>query len=592
MPGPVIHHIVAREVAAELRAKNPAFSTLAESIESPEHLPFLNFGSVGPDFLFFNIEDANSSMGTMVNLYFKVAEWITGFRDQLVALAPDAVIELYKKYERFKDDVVQSSVLLSELEQTTGEMRSHLELLKATLTNAILEIVPANKFFDEFEQNHPLQKPPVNKKDWWWFDVLHYRRTGQFARHLLANSAPGTPEHAYAIGYLSHVGADVVGHPYVNMISGGPYRTHSQRHKLVENFNDVWAMNAELGQDLTISRLWNIFDFQEPGGNLPASLNQMLTTAFQTVYQDDYDPKPSADDLNTAYKLWLKWFKMSTETGTPPPRMVYSLTAEIQEAWDKFKENAEEIEKYVGKSGKGEKGLWGFLSMLAALVIGALALAVAILDFVFGSLATLGLAPFRFFMSLLYNTLYDAFSHFRLLAASSGLAFPLRENLGHYNLVHLNHAAIPDRLGNIAQKYCWLSGTEQYPMLKFSVLGGESHLVYPFLLAPEPAPATVAPERYFSGSPQIYYKQNWGVDASLLDLIENLGNADLPMLHSKVQDPKLGNAAQLTAELYSRFFEGRPLPDFNLDGDRGAGYRTWMPVTPGAASVTPDFTNL
>ena len=33
----------------------------------------------------------------------------------------------------------------------------------------------------------------------------------------------------YVLGYVSHIGTDVVGHPFVNAVTGGPYRMHWKR---------------------------------------------------------------------------------------------------------------------------------------------------------------------------------------------------------------------------------------------------------------------------------------------------------------------------------------------------------------------------
>jgi hypothetical protein len=62
--------------------------------------------------------------------------------------------------------------------------------------------------------------------DWWWFDVMHYRRTGRYSAALLeATCLYALAMHLYALGYLTHVAADTVGHAYVNIFSGGPYRS-------------------------------------------------------------------------------------------------------------------------------------------------------------------------------------------------------------------------------------------------------------------------------------------------------------------------------------------------------------------------------
>ena len=85
-----------------------------------------------------------------------------------------------------------------------------------------------------------------------WSDMTHYRRTSivptrliAHARLMLQSSDPLTKEHgeqlmAFALGWVCHVGTDVIGHSFVNEQCGGPFRTHWQRHHLIENHIDAW----------------------------------------------------------------------------------------------------------------------------------------------------------------------------------------------------------------------------------------------------------------------------------------------------------------------------------------------------------------
>lgn len=74
-------------------------------------------------------------------------------------------------------------------------------------------------------------------------DILHWERTGQFARALLDRAeATGDPRfRAYAYGFLIGYAADVCGAPFVNSIVRGPYRTQWWRHRWVGNHVDTWA---------------------------------------------------------------------------------------------------------------------------------------------------------------------------------------------------------------------------------------------------------------------------------------------------------------------------------------------------------------
>jgi Zinc dependent phospholipase C len=109
----------------------------------------------------------------------------------------------------------------------------------------------------------------------YWSDMLHYRRTSQMAQALLRraaqmitqNRAQGEQFLAYALGYSCHLGVDVVGHAFVNEQAGGPYRTHWQRHHLVENHLDAWVYSQTTGPTLAWSLAGNTTGFGNVSGN-------------------------------------------------------------------------------------------------------------------------------------------------------------------------------------------------------------------------------------------------------------------------------------------------------------------------------------
>lgn len=85
-----------------------------------------------------------------------------------------------------------------------------------------------------------------------WSDMTHYRRTSivparmiAHAREMMKSADPLVREHAdqliaFALGWVCHVGTDVIAHSFVNEQCGGPFRTHWQRHHLIENHVDAW----------------------------------------------------------------------------------------------------------------------------------------------------------------------------------------------------------------------------------------------------------------------------------------------------------------------------------------------------------------
>jgi hypothetical protein len=91
-----------------------------------------------------------------------------------------------------------------------------------------------------FEARRQQDRP---RDEWFWADVLHYWRSGRFAENLVQEAKITANPNliAYSLGYATHYVTDVVGHPFVNQVVGGPWRLYWQRHHLVENFIDAYV---------------------------------------------------------------------------------------------------------------------------------------------------------------------------------------------------------------------------------------------------------------------------------------------------------------------------------------------------------------
>jgi len=82
--------------------------------------------------------------------------------------------------------------------------------------------------------------------------MVHYRHTPAVpnrlifhAREMMRQESALEREHgeqllASGLGWISHLGADTIAHSFVNEQCGGPFYTHWQRHRLLENHIDAW----------------------------------------------------------------------------------------------------------------------------------------------------------------------------------------------------------------------------------------------------------------------------------------------------------------------------------------------------------------
>jgi hypothetical protein len=323
MPGPFIHIAVADHLRVRLTDQK-SWSDLATlggvpALSGPvpaniadwakRHPSYYALGAVGPDLFFFlpdfraYCEKGRGGPGRRVpiaNSLIGVAEWLEDFYAKLDSW----ILEDWERYfgpgsenteeaiSRFTGDL---STLVSDI--TAG--------FAAVGTTALLSLASqAHDWWGLFSLG--LNKGYDNQ-DFFWSDMLHYRKTSRFGRSLweIANEREATglptPEkateiadqlRAYALGYITHLAADTAGHPFVNEKSGGPFRTHWQRHHLVENHMDAQTYDDEHGGDdiyneLTESGLHYRIAFKDDGAD-GRSLPQYTVTDNADTLQDLY----------------------------------------------------------------------------------------------------------------------------------------------------------------------------------------------------------------------------------------------------------------------------------------------------------------
>lgn len=600
-----MHHMIVDRLKAAIQTNDGLgasadYAALQALLADPKNHPYLFMGCHGPDPFFFNTKDMPGPINEIVSTYIDLADFLADFEKALLDVVPEPVLDALEAFDEAANEVIQDSALLSEIQQTFNQLNQVLAALADTLTEGLKRFVTEFNLYDVL--SHPY-RDGANEGEWWWFDAMHYRKTGKFTEAMLdASQDLSSPTHLYALGYLTHVAADTVGHAYVNLNAGGPYRSQSQRHKTLENFQDVFNKLGVTGTDYNHCKDHALYNFNytgtvsdtEPADHprLPDDLANFLADTMNRMYQEDADSDPdyakriTAEDVDDTYRVWYHFMRSFTDTGTLPPPVAYSLTAELREVWEKTKDNLGAAGDFLSDA-VDEAGDWGILAIfviLAALAIAAVMAAAAIADAIAGAVATLGTATIRYAACLIYEQVYNAFQNFRLAIALNGLGFPMLEHLDDPHFQQFITPSQPDSTGTTAADV-----DQKEPLLRFTtsflsdplatIFSQERHLIYP-ITGSENVTTTPAPASYLAALPTHYAWGRIPLDRELVEELKGLesgGDLSEQALMSLLGGGKrtLGNSLKLSGELYDRWRTGSGMPDFNLDSDRGYGYLCW-----------------
>jgi Zinc dependent phospholipase C len=246
-----------------------------------DHRNYLAAGALGPD-LFFLLPDFKGDISTGL---LKLVRFALGAWD----VADAAFIEPWEKWMTpVLDDANQLASGISG--GMLGEIGEVHTLVAAALTNLAEGL--ATQMGDLFGLLTSGTQAGFEDSAFFWSDMFHYRKTYTFARTLYKNALqademktdPAEPsrvpkQQAFALGWISHCATDVAGHPFTNAKTGGPFRTHWQRHHVVENHMDGLVYKLKHGID-------------------PMACYSSLDTSalhFRLAFQQDTDPMMPAD---------------------------------------------------------------------------------------------------------------------------------------------------------------------------------------------------------------------------------------------------------------------------------------------------------
>ena len=390
MPGPFIHISSMKHTATMLagmgdpykpatsrRGKiDPTWSGNHSTIELGQIMlaapNFASLGAIGPDLFFFLPDFRNKNnvpisgilvtvLNTLEALYAAVDPYVTKYEQYLGPISEDTAEEMDR--------------LTGGLSETVGNISGDLSSILITFLETF--VTEQADFFGYFSLG---LDNGFDEQAYLWSDMLHYRDTGQFARAIWqrADASGDDQLRAYALGYQTHVATDVTGHAFVNVIAGGPFRMHWQRHHLVENHMDsFWYLNDALGPksgtrypQLTESALYYDIGFGDgnapmmrpayPTGatlrenwtrqrlldqdpNLPKSIANLLLDAMGDIWYSagssingehpkilSEDGRPTVETITEAYDLFFRYLKYVTVDGfnhepPDPPELFPSL---------------------------------------------------------------------------------------------------------------------------------------------------------------------------------------------------------------------------------------------------------------------------
>lgn len=602
MPGPIVHLLVQQRLPAQLRRteSRDAFE-LARLLDKDPCSPYAAFGSMGPDFLFFSMKEYGSAIGDLANFIFDVydaIEPLIEFYEQTVGPIKEAI-----------DDAV-SFLLPDDLEALFKQIGDTADLLGTALLTQVAKI--ATDQIDFFYFFYPKIQAGAPENEWYWFDFLHYRRTGQFASNLwrIAKEQGDEDLMRYALGYCTHVGTDVVGHPFVNAIVGGPYRNHWHRHKLVENWIDAWARrhyddSSQTKNCLRIDPSEDVYRANSiggsyysrlcefPGKKMPVKLQKLLVEAMHQTYDDIPHPVTfSGDDLDTTYRLWIKWFERATAVGdalppppVPPPgaaagALVDGYVETITDIWSEGGGGS-------GGSGGGGFSIWGFFAAIADFLRKLFETIIKTVQYVIEHAAEILLLPLteaialvRYLLYQIQLGLWQMYDEARFALVLGGYLFPDERDFSR-----MPWAEAFLRPANAHMTGGPAAAFTNYPRKRqnYQHIGAtELHLVYPSTLRErwraEPCPTTM-----WNATPAFMIDGAGGPTAKALPFLDceqpygPVGDTSDDFTYNVQKNTwttsQLGAALPFSAYLAAHHMD--KLPDFNLDGDRGYAFLTW-----------------
>jgi hypothetical protein len=353
MPGVATQLVICDLVRKRLSAAHPAQAEIADILNAEPAYAYL--GAVGADLVDFMPNDLTPGLlgGTSAYLtfwrsVFGIASGTAGVPGLFPTL--DKLTAFLTKLEKIaKDedlDGLKSMKDNGEIDTALAVM-GDLSTIVQNLPNLVLPLTTSITVGQKPLVNVPVGDTPPPPITWSCREVLHWKKPGTFVQALLNRAGNNPRFKAYAHGYAMSYAAKTCGAPHVNSITGGPYRLHWWRSRWLNNYGDAWAWgfynasprptvddsysgysswkslcNANLQTRIEIPGVVlnpdDLLKTVANSGALPAALPDDFAQFWMDAFNDAYGAPPmgsrfSKAGLNGAYVLtWLMlWFQTS-----------------------------------------------------------------------------------------------------------------------------------------------------------------------------------------------------------------------------------------------------------------------------------------
>lgn len=603
MPGVVTHMAIAEIIADKLDLRIADEKKISSLINSNKE--YYKMGSLGPDMLFFApdySQEIKELLEQITNFYETIVEPIEEFHDTYIEPITDFVSDV--------EDTIDEEVFCGLFEEVGNECDNTMELVSGIMNNFLF--LAADRNIEIFDMMQPAIQKGEKEDSWYWFDMLHYRKTGDFVKNMWTN-AKTDKEKAFVLGYVTHIAADITGHPFVNTAVGGPARSHNQRHHFVENMMDSWVYDNMLGERLTSSHIHRdlpngeLYDEDESilrtlfrnADKIPSDLDGiygMMNNSLKDTFYEERHPQRldteylTKKDLNFAYLAILGSLKsVSSSHIKKPANPTDDMLDSINDAMNEFLETVSNPPSNSSSSGNFCGAFWdddcnlsmdSFLNFLENVweniaYLGELIYWVGqVLKDIWDLIACTLTAGLKVVIKSLFwiiqSSLYVIYEEVRQVLVLAALLPPESEWLNE-NPIAQSCVSLKDRSpddGLLYGKYYPHRAAESNTgFIRYPKTSPESETT-----APGPYPYASTPEDFILNA----------VDNNRL--FSAYSQSETPFETIKIQEDtrleSFGSSVSVAKKLMKEIFNNNSIPNWNLDADRGFGYKTWTVNTP------------